>query len=299
MKILISGTSGLIGRNLSKNLKDEGHEITRLVRFLSKSDENTVFIDYENKRFELSEFESFDAVIHLAGENIVGRWTEAKKRKLIKSRIDTTRLLIEIYKNVKNPPKHFLCASAVGIYGNTGDITVDEDSELGSGFLPNLASSWENEANQASDFNARVVNLRIGLVLDKNDGALSKMLTPFKFGLGGNVGDGSQYWSWISIKDVVNSINYILNNISISGPVNLVSPNPCTNKYFTSTLAEVIKRPAIFHIPSKIIKIIFGEMGEQVLLFGTKVKPKKLLEHNYRFIDTDLKQTLEKLIKKS
>ena len=296
MKILLSGKSGLIGRNLSKHLANEGHEITGLVRDISKSGEKTVFIDYENKVYELPDFENFDAVIHLAGENIVGRWTETKKRNLVKSRIDTTRLLIEIFNKVKNPPKHFLCASAVGIYGNSGDITVDEASETGSGFLPDLANSWENEANRAREFNARVVNLRIGLVLDRNDGALAKMLTPFKLGLGGNVGDGSQYWSWISINDIVSSIEFILKNDVISGPVNLVSPSPCTNKYFTSTLAKVLKRPAFFHIPSKIIKVIFGEMGEQVLLFGTRVNPKELLEHNYRFIDTDLKQTLEKLI---
>ena len=293
---MLSGASGLIGRNLTKRLKDEGHEITGLVRFPSKTSENKVFIDYKNRNYELSDFEDYDAVIHLAGENIVGRWNDVKKRNLVRSRIDTTGLLIEIFKNVNNPPKHFLCASAVGIYGDSGELTVDETSDIGSGFLPNLAVNWEKEAKHANEFGARVVNLRIGLVLDKNDGALSKMLTPFKLGLGGNIGDGKQYWSWISINDVVSSINFILNNSEISGPVNLVSPNPCTNKYFTSVLAEVVNRPAFFHIPSKIIKLIFGEMGEQVLLFGTRVRPKKLLDHNYQFIDTDLKITLEKLI---
>lgn len=296
MRILISGSSGLIGRNLINGLLKDGHEVTRLVRNASKSTENTVLIDYENEKYELSNFEGFDTVVHLAGENIAGRWTETKKRNIAKSRIDTTRLLINIFKNVNNPTKHFLCASAIGIYGNTGETVIDETSDLGSGFLPNLADRWEKEANCAADFGARVVNLRIGLVLDKNDGALSKMLTPFKFGLGGNVGDGKQYWSWISINDVVSSIIFIINNQNIEGPVNLVSPNPCTNADFTKTLAGVLQRPAFFHIPSTLVKLLFGEMGEQVLLFGTKVNPKILLENNYRFIDTDLKQTLKKLI---
>jgi len=296
MKILISGTSGLIGRNLTRYLSEQGHEIIRLVRFSSDSSSDAVFIDYENKDYELSEFEDYDAVIHLAGENIVGRWTEEKKRKLVSSRIDTTRLLVGIFKEVKNPPKHFLCASAIGIYGDTGDISVSESSEIGSGFLPELAANWEKEANKAGNFNARVVNLRIGLVLDTNDGALSKMLTPFKLGLGGNIGDGKQYWSWISIDDIVSSINFIICNHEIKGPVNLVSPNPCTNKYFTSTLAKVLKRPAFFHIPSKVIKLLFGEMGEQVLLFGSRVKPEILLKNNYQFIDTDLKEALARLI---
>ena len=296
MKILISGSSGLIGRKLLNSLSNEGHEITRLVRAVQQAPGNTVLIDYENKEFEPSEFEGFDAVVHLAGENIVGRWTETKKRKLVTSRIDTTKLLVEIFNSVSSPPRHFLCASAIGIYGNTGDMTIDEDSDLGSGFLPELADSWEKEANRAEDFGARVVNLRIGLVLDKSGGALSKMLTPFNFGLGGNVGDGKQYWSWISINDLISSIIFILNNDTIKGPVNLVSPDPCTNEIFTKTLAGVLRRPAFFHIPSALVKLIFGEMGEQVLLFGTKVNPKKLLENNYPFVDTDLKETLEKLI---
>ncbi|MGI9533366.1 MAG: TIGR01777 family oxidoreductase [Thermodesulfobacteriota bacterium] len=296
MRILISGSSGLIGKNLIKNLIKNGHEVTRLVRYASTSSKNIVLIDYDNEKFNLSEFDNFDAVIHLAGENIVGRWSEKKKNNLLKSRINTTRLLVSIFKNVKNPPTHFLCASAVGIYGNTGDVTVNENDEPGNGFLPNLAINWEKEANNAKGFGARVVNLRIGLVLDKYDGALSKMLTPFKFGLGGNIGDGNQYWSWISIHDIVSSIMFILNNNQIEGPVNLVSPTSCTNRYFTKTLAGVLNRPAIFHIPAYLIKIIFGEMGEQVLLTGTKVKPNVLVQNQYQFIDSDLEETLRKLI---
>lgn len=296
MKILISGSSGLIGRSLVGSLMNEGHKVIKLVRSASRSAKDAVFIDYENKSYELSEFEGFDAVIHLAGEGIVGRWTKRKKKEIVKSRIDTTRLLVDIFKKVSQPPNHFLCASAIGIYGHTKSVIADEDSSLGSGFLPKLARDWEEEAGHARDFGARVVNLRIGLVLDKKDGALSKMLTPFRFGLGGCIGDGSQSWSWISIDDIVSSISFILDNDRIEGPINLVSPNPCTNKHFTKVLANILNRPAFFHIPASVIRLVFGEMGEEVLLAGAEVRPAKLLENNYKFIDTDIKATLIKLI---
>lgn len=297
MKILISGSSGLIGRSLVSALMNEGHKVIKLVRSRSVSTKDAVFIDYENKSYELSDFEGFDAVIHLAGESIVGRWTERKKNQITKSRIYTTRLLVDIFKKVLRPPSHFLCASAIGIYGHADSVMVDEDSSLlGSGFLIELARNWEEEAHRAEDFGARVVNLRIGLVLGKEGGTLSKMLLPFKLGLGGRIGGGRQMWSWISIDDMVSSIKFALNNNKIKGPVNLVAPNPCTNAHFTKALAEVLNRPAFFHMPSFIIKLIFGEMAEEVILSGANVKPKKLLENGYEFIDTDLKKTLIKLV---
>jgi len=213
MKILISGSSGLIGRSLVSVLMNEGHKVIKLVRSSSISTKDAVSIDYENKNYKLSDFEDFDAVIHLAGENIVGRWTKKKKQRIIKSRTDTTRLLVDIFKTVLRPPSHFLCASAIGIYGHINSVMVDEYSNLlGSGFLPELARDWEEEAGRAKDFGARVVNLRIGLVLDKEGGTLSKMLIPFKLGLGGCIGGGRQTWSWISIEDIVSSIKFILNN---------------------------------------------------------------------------------------
>jgi len=298
MRILISGSTGLIGRSLTTALMDEDHKVVKLVRPTSKPSKDTVFIDYENRNYELSDFEGFDSVIHLAGESIVSRWTERKKREIVKSRVDTTRLLVDIFKKVSDPPRHFLCASAIGIYKTTEPVMVDEYSSLsGSGFLVKLARDWEEEAGSARDFGARVVNLRIGLVLDKRGGTLSKMLLPFSLGLGGHIGSGEQIWNWISINDIVSSIKFVLNNDKIEGPVNLVSPNPCTNAHFTKILAEVLNRPAFFHLPGFIIKLIFGEMAEEVVLFGVNVKPKKLLENNYRFIDTDLKKTLIKLVK--
>ena len=297
MRVLISGSSGLIGSKLVKHLKAKGHDPVRLVRSKSPATGESVFIDYENEDFNIGDFEGFDAAVHLAGENIVGRWTKSKRERIRNSRIDTTRLLVNIFKNTSSPPKDFICASAVGIYGSTGNRELDEDSPPGKGFLPELAVDWETEAGIAGEFAKRVVNLRIGLVLAKEGGALEKMLTPFKLGLGGNIGKGTQYWSWISIDDIVNSIEYILLNQSIHGPVNLVSPSSCTNAYFTKELAGVLKRPAFFHMPAFILKAIFGEMSEQVLLFGTRVYPKKLIENGYEFIDTNLSQTLKKLIK--
>ncbi len=298
MRILISGSSGLIGRSLVTALTDEGHEVIKLARSASRSSRDTVFIDYENENYELSDFEGFDSVIHLAGENIVSRWTERKKRRIVKSRVDTTRLLADIFKKVSDPPGHFLCASAIGIYSPAGSVMADERSELsGSGFLAGLARDWEAAAGRARELGARVVNLRIGLVLDKRGGALSKMLLPFSLGLGGHIGSGEQIWSWISIDDIVSSIKFVLKNDKIEGPVNLVSPNPCTNAHFTKILAEVLNRPAFFHLPGFIIRSIFGEMAEEVILSGVNVRPGKLLENGYRFIDTDIKRTLIKLVK--
>ena len=296
MRVLVSGSSGLIGSNLINHLQAKGHDPVKLVRSKSVSSAGSVYIDYENEDFNIGDFEGFDAVVHLAGENIVGRWTKSKRERLRSSRIDTTRLLVSILKKTNAPPKVFMCASAIGIYGSTGNREIDEDSPHGYGFLPELAVDWEREAGIAEEFAQRVVKLRIGLVLAKNGGALEKMLTPFKFGLGGNIGNGKQYWSWISIDDIVNSIEYILLNQTITGAVNLVSPSSCTNAYFTRELAGVLKRPAFFHMPAILLKAIFGEMGEQVLLFGTRVYPKKLIDNGYKFLDTDLSQALKKII---
>nr|NIP29159.1 TIGR01777 family protein [Candidatus Dadabacteria bacterium]NIQ15068.1 TIGR01777 family protein [Candidatus Dadabacteria bacterium] len=232
------------------------------------------------------------------GENIVGRWTENKKQIIRDSRVESTKILVKRFSELKKPPKCFICASAIGYYGNKGSEELDENSGPDTGFLPEICIDWEKEANKSNDLGIRVVNLRIGVVLSSNGGALGKMLTPFKLGLGGMVGDGKQYWSWVSIDDMSRIIKFAAENNNISGPLNAVSPNPVTNKEFTTILASVLKRPAILNVPSFFIKLIFGEMGKHGILSSTRVLPKKLLDNGYNFQHSNLKLALIDILKK-
>jgi len=254
-----------------------------------------VSIYYHRQHHEQSAFEGFDAVIHLAGENAAGRWNEEKKKKLVQSRVDTTRTLVDIFSRLTAPPRIFLCASAIGIHGDTGQREVDENTGPGCGFLAELAINWEAQANRAKDLGIRVVNLRFGLVLSVKGGSLAKMLLPFNLGLGGHLGDGKQIWSWISMDDVIASIRFILRHENLEGPFNLVAPNPVSNQAFTRALARALRRPAFCHLPEFLVKLIMGEMGEELLLSSVAAKPTRLLENGYDFIDVDLESTLIKL----
>lgn len=298
MKILISGSTGLVARHLIPTLLEKGHEIFKLVRKTPKSadeiqwDAEKGFSDSEQAKLE-----GFDAVIHLAGENIAaGNWTDEQKKRLKNSRVIGTRVLVEALKKCQNPPKVFIGASAEGFYGReTGDEILMEDSPNGKGFLADLCKAWEEESEKAKDFGARVAILRIAVVLAEDGGALEKMKTPFSFGVGGVLGSGKQWMPWLTIDDLVGIIHFVLEN-EISGVINATSPNPVTNYEFTKTLGKVLNRPTIFPIPEFPIKLMFGEMGDQLLLKGCRVVPKRLQELGYSFKFENLEDAMRQVL---
>ena len=284
MKILISGASGLVGTHLIPTLKAKGHEIHRLVRKAPKGADE---IQWDAKtgfgESEQAKLENFDAVIHLAGDNVASEnWSDEKKQSITESRVTGTRVLVDALKRTANPPKHFISASATGFYGNRGAEILNETNAKGEGFLPELCADWEAEIKKAEAF-ARVVYLRIGIVLAKDGGALEKMLTPFKFGVGGTVGSGKQYMSWIAIDDLIRIFHFVVENDELRGAINAVSPNAATNEEFTKTLGKVLNRPTILPVPEFAIKMLFGEMGETLLLEGARVYPQKLTDAKFEF----------------
>ena len=291
MKILISGSSGFIGTNLKDFLTKNGCEVKSLIRQKSIKD-NEISWDIKSEEYVLNDFEGFDAFINLSGENIFGYWTKEKKKRIVESRLHTTALLSKIIKKLESPPKTFISASAIGFYGNRGEEILDEYSPKGNGFFPELADDWEKSANQAIDKNLRVINFRIGLVLSEKGGALKKMLTPFRFGLGGNISDGNMYWSWISLDDLLSAVLFILNKKTIKGAVNIVSPKPVKNKEFTKVLGNVLSRPTVIPVPRFIINTFLGEFGDEALLASTRVIPKKLTDAGFSFKDKDLHDVL-------
>lgn len=297
MKILISGASGLVGTHLIPTLEAKGDEVYRLVR---KATQSSVEIQWDAaKGFsdgEQLKLENFDAVVHLAGDNVASEnWSDEKKRKIKESRTVGTKVLVEALAKTKNPPKHFISASAIGFYGNRGDEICTEDSAAGAGFLPEVCAEWEREAMRAESF-ARVVCMRIGVVLAKDGGALEKMLTPFKFGVGGTVGSGKQWMSWIALDDIISIINFFLDNENLRGAFNLTAPTPVTNEEFTKALGKVLNRPTILPIPEFAIKLMFGEMGETLLLQGTRAVPKRLEDAGYRFKYTNLDEAMKHVL---
>lgn len=290
MKTLITGASGLIGSALVEFLHARGHTL----RCLQRSGKETGGFWHIGELLKRDDpAEPFDTVIHLAGENVAaGRWTTQRKQRILTSRIEGTRDLVTFLAGLPHPPQTFLCASAIGYYGNRQEELLTEKSESGSGFLAEVCRKWEQEAQRAGEFGARVVHLRFGMVLSPKGGALSKMLPPFRAGLGGPIGSGRQYMSWISIRDLAEIVDLAINDDSISGPINVVSPDPITNKDFTRILAEVLGRPAILPAPPFALRLMFGEMADEMLLASSRVKPEKLLAAGYSFQDTNLADTL-------
>ena len=292
MHILLTGASGLIGSALIESLHGLGHTLRCLQRTRNTTMQDGI---WDPSPLVLSENETgFDAVIHLAGENVAaGRWSAARKKRILDSRINGTRELVGLLATLPTPPKTFLCASAIGFYGSRQSELLTETSGTGSGFLAEVCRHWEAEANKAKQQGMRVVNLRFGMVLSPHGGALHKMLPPFKAGVGGPIGNGKQYMSWISIRDLVAIVAFVLNTPSLQGPVNVVSPKPLTNRDFTSCLSKVLNRPALLPTPPFALKLLFGEMATEMLLASSRVKPEKLLRAGYSFQDTDLATTLE------
>ena len=298
MRALISGSTGLVGSALVSFLSTEGHEVVRLVRATPERGE--IGWDPSGGSIHEDGLEGLDAVVHLAGENIAeGRWTDAKKERIRESRVEGTRILCEALARLEGPPKVLVCASAIGFYGDRGDETVSEESAPGTGFLSDVCQAWEAAAQPARDKGIRVVHLRLGVVLSAEGGALAKMLFPFKMGVGGRIGSGDQYMSWISIGDAVGAIHHSLMTDSMEGPVNAVAPAAVTNSEFTKTLGRVIGRPTIFPMPGFAARLAFGEMAEALLLASTRVKPARLDESGYGFAHPDLEGALRHLLGKT
>ena len=289
MRIAITGSTGMIGSTLISFLLLKGHNITQITR--------PKVWDPNAEKIDAQALEGHDVVIHLAGANVGERWSEAHKKDILESRIKGTRLLCQTLARLKNKPKVLLSASAIGYYGNhPPDRILDENSPQGQGFLPDVCRQWEEETRAARDAGVRVVNMRFGVVLSKNGGALSKMWRPFQLGLGGVLGSGKQMMSWVALDEIPFIIDHLMNK-DVSGPVNLVSPQVVSNAQFTKVLGQVIKRPTIFPVPGFMIQLLFGEMGERLLLEGARVVPKRLQETGYQFHYPDLRSALERAVK--
>lgn len=296
MKILMTGSTGFVGSALFSYLESKQHELASLVRRPTTQNRSEFFWDPENGILDSNKIEGFDAIIHLAGENIMGRWTGQKKERIKKSRILGTRLLSDALLRFKKPPSVLICASAIGFYGNRGNEVLTEDSLKGEGFLSDVCAEWEEEAHKISSKSTRVVILRMGMVLSSKGGALRQILPIFKLGLGGTLGGGEQIMSWIAIDDLLHIVDASLQLDSLKGPVNAVAPHPVTNKEFTQSLASVLHRPAFFSVPKPVISLLFGQMGKEVLLGSAEVCPKKLLNAGFKFTFPRILEALEHLV---
>lgn len=296
-KILISGSSGFLGVALMRSLEADGNQITRLVHG-SAREAGRLHWD-PAQPLAPDSVSGFDAVVHLAGESIASRWTPSKKKTIRDSRVLGTRNLADALVRASSPPRVLISASAIGYYGDRGDEILREDSASGSsGFLPEVCREWEAAAQPAVSAGIRTVHLRTGIVLSAAGGALKQMLPPFRMGLGGKIGSGHQWMSWIDLHDEIGAIRHILTNDSLRGPVNVVSPNPVTNAEFTRTLASALSRPAIFPMPAFAARLVFGQMGEELLLGSQRVEPAKLVASGYIFQKPDLARTLGDILKK-
>jgi uncharacterized protein (TIGR01777 family) len=290
VRILLTGSSGLIGRHLQPVLRAQGHEV---VRFLRKapavSDPQAIYTDLSAP--DLTLLDGFDAVIHLAGEPVAQRWTRRRKAAILTSRADFTAALCSALARTRNPPAHFLSASGINYYGYQREEPLTEDASTGDGFLAEVCRQWE-AASAALEPSTRVVRMRIVAVLARNGGALAKLLPPFRYGLGAVMGNGRQIMSWIALPDMLAAILHILNTPALVGPVNVASPNSVTNRQFTRTLADVLHRPALFRIPSAMVKLAFGAMAVETILASQNAVPAKLLASGFTFQFPNLEDAL-------
>lgn len=293
-RVLVSGASGPIGTALAPKLRDQGYEVVRLVRGTASGDKQ---IHWDPAQpVDPGAVAGFDAVIHLAGEPIVGRWTERKRRRIHDSRATGTRHLASALVKAAPKPRVLVSASAIGFYGSRGDEILREESSSGHDFLSAVCRDWEANTEPARQAGIRTVQTRFGLVLSRDGGALPKMLPPFRMGLGGNMGNGRQWWSWIHISDLVGAIVHVINNASLEGPVNVVASAPVTNRVFTRTLAGTLSRPALFPMPAFVARLIFGQMADELLLASQRVEPARLTASGYRFQYTELAPALDQLL---
>ncbi|MBI4442191.1 MAG: TIGR01777 family protein [Acidobacteria bacterium] len=291
MKIVITGSSGLIGTALIASLNETGHRVTRLVRSQPRAQAGEAHWDPAAGELDATALEGQDAIVNLAGETIAERWTAANKARIRDSRIQGTRLLCDAMARLKQRPSTgsglrpavLVNASAIGYYGDRGAERLTEDSSPGTGFLADVCRQWEAATAAAAKAGVRVVCLRTGVVLSARGGALAKMLPPFRLGLGGRIGSGKQFMSWIALDDLVGIIRHALATPTLTGPVNAVAPNPVTNQEFTRTLGKVLGRPTLFPVPAFAMRLAFGEMAEELLLGSARVEPQRITASGYSF----------------
>ena len=300
MRIALSGSTGLVGAALGQSLRADGHDVVRLVRSPDGKQDSSVW-DPATGSVDANALGTPDAVVHLAGENIAsGRWTAAKKQLIDDSRGPATELLCKTLAALPTPPKVFIGASATGIYGNTGGEEVHEDTPIelarGENFLVDVARDWEAGARPIADAGARVVHLRIGIVLSKQGGALKRMLTPFRMGVGGRLGDGRQWMSWIALPDLLRIAQFALANDQLHGPLLCVAPTPVTNREFTRILGKVLRRPTVLPAPAFALRMAFGEMADALLLTSLRTRPQRLLEAGFEFEHPNLETALRALL---
>jgi uncharacterized protein len=299
MRVLVSGSHGLVGQALVRSLTNAGEEIVRLVRGEANPGKAEVEWHPNQGLIDSEHLNDLDAVVHLAGESIAsGRWSEEKKQQIRESRVNGTELLSKSLARLPRPPASLVCASAIGYYGDRGDEVLTEQSTAGRGFLAQVCVEWEKATTPAAEKGIRVVSARFGIILDKKGGALAKMLPPFRLGAGGRIGDGKQWMSWIELDDVVGGLRFVLTNSSVAGPVNFVAPNPVTNAEFTKTLGYALSRPTFLPIPAFGVRMAFGEMADALLLASQRVKPVVLNTTGYSFEFSELKAALAHALKK-
>ena len=291
MKIVVTGSTGMIGSALVSALRRDGHEVVGVSRRPAR---DTITWDLDAGTVDRAGFEGADAIVHLAGESIQGRWTKAKKQRLVASRVVSTRLIAEVIASLDAPPQVFVCGSAMGYYGNAGDTWVDEQAPQGSTFLADLVGQWEGAAGPARDAGVRLNFARTSLVLDSDDGALPRMRMITRLLLGGPLGPGTQYWSWITLDDQVRALRHLIDS-EIEGPVNLATPNPVTQREFAKTLGRVFRRPALLPAPSFAIRLALGEMGQGLLLDSARLDVAKLVESGFEFGHAELEPALRSL----
>lgn len=301
LRVAISGMSGMVGTELARVLSTGGQVPLALKRSASEppaASGGSIAWDIGAGTIDRSALEGLDAVVHLAGEPIAGdRWTPERKRRILDSRVDGTRLLAESLAGLENPPRVLVCASAIGWYGDRGDVRLEETASAGQGFLPDVVRAWEGAADPARDAGIRVVHLRLGMVLWPGGGALERLLLPMRAGLGGRLGDGRQIWSWVTLDDVIGAALHAIGDDRVEGPVNVTAPNPVSNREFTAVLARVLRRPAILPAPAPALRTLLGpEMVDELLLASARVVPAELERTGYTFSDPLLEPALRHML---
>jgi uncharacterized protein (TIGR01777 family) len=291
LKVAISGASGLVGSRLADHLGGLGHEVLRLVRREPRGDAEVPW-DPTQSVLDPAPLEGLDAFVHLSGASVAARWTASRRAAIISSRVDSTAMLARGLSSLHRPPPVLVCASAIGYYGDRGDEVLDEESAPGSGFLPELCVSWERAAEPARQAGIRVVHLRIGIVLSARGGALARMLPVFRLGLGGRLGSGRQYVSWISLQDLLRVVEHVIRERKLSGAVNAVAPSPVTNADFTLTLARVLRRRASLPVPATVLRLLYGEMARATILASARVLPARLEGDGFRFLHTRIEEAI-------
>jgi uncharacterized protein len=296
VKIAVSGASGFLGSALVPALASAGHDVLRLVR-RPPAGSDEIEWDPASGSIDAAALVGVEAIVNVSGANIGRRWTDERKQEILDSRVDTTALLAVTAAALEPRPRVLVCAGGAGIYGDRGDEVLTEESSLGAGFLAEVGQAWEAAAEPAREAGIRVVNFRQGIVLAKEEGALARMLTPFRLGVGGRIGSGKQWWSWIALDDLVGAYLFVLEREDLAGPIDLTSPNPVTNSRFTSALGDVLRRPTVLPVPAVAIRMLFGEMGDAALLQGQRALPARLLDAGFSFAYEDVERALARALR--